>query len=161
MKNILQCEAQFVFSVVFTLLLVVSQPLNLVFLLLHAEVLTTLATVVRRQKFMQVILVHCHEKSSKLKKGFERLQHFKCCSLRVSLQAARLHSLLFQDVLRFTRKPKFGRQHPHSQRLTTTWMTETFTQVETLALRLHEVIGCKWTSAVVLLHYATWLLKQR
>lgn len=70
MKNILQCEAQFVFSVVFTLILVISEQLNLVFLLLHAEVLTTFATVVRRQKFMQDILVRFHEKLSKIKEGF-------------------------------------------------------------------------------------------
>lgn len=49
---------------------------------------------------------------------------------------------------------------PASQRPQTTWMTETFTQVETLALRLREVIGRKWTSAAVLLHAATWLPEQ-
>lgn len=70
MKNILQCEAQLVFSVVFTLLLAVSPPLNLVFLLLHAGVLTTSDTVVRRQKFTQDIWVHFQEESSKIKGGF-------------------------------------------------------------------------------------------
>lgn len=70
MKNILQCEEQFVFSVVFALLLVVSQPLDLVFLLLRAEILTALTTVVQCQKFTRDILVHFHQESSEIKERF-------------------------------------------------------------------------------------------
>lgn len=123
MKNILQFESHTIcfFPLVFTLSLVVSQPLNLCLCLFIASCrslnyfsCSCATSGVSRETFWFIST----RTPAKLKKGFERLQHFKCCSLRVSLAGSETSFAVILRRIAFQPKAKV---RPPAAPLSKTW----------------------------------------